>query len=63
MTEPTTRRRPKGFWLTIPSGMTIHVLGDPDMSQETLNALAEMAKAAGRMAAAKDTERRGQSDG
>ncbi len=33
------RPKPRGFWTTTPSGVTAHVQGDPDMSDESLEAL------------------------
>lgn len=32
----------KGFWVTTPDGNTMHVHGDPNMSEETLSALQHM---------------------
>lgn len=36
------KRKGRGFWLVTPEGHTAHVKGDPNMSQETLDALARM---------------------
>lgn len=35
-----------GLWIQTPRGNTAHILGDPKMSRETMNALAEMVDAA-----------------
>jgi hypothetical protein len=35
-----------GFWMDVPGAAPIHVLGDPNMSEETANALRKLAEAA-----------------
>jgi hypothetical protein len=35
-----------GLWIQTPRGNTAHILGDPKMSSETMDALAEMVDAA-----------------
>lgn len=42
-----------GFWADV-DGQPIHILGDPNMSEETLNALKEMARAVLKQQAQKD---------
>lgn len=40
----------KGFWIDV-DGQSVHVLGDPDMAQQTRQALENMARAAMRIPA------------
>ena len=39
----------QGFYYATPAGTPAHILGDPDMSQETLDVLSRMIDAAARM--------------